>query len=302
MRAQLPSDQEAAELLEQLGVQPSDRETTLAARPDPTAHPELWSVLERKCDDLLAGMGVPPPGLGWPELPEDAGPVGRHLYVWTCLAILPHVRAYHADRDVPDDVSWASLAALGNELASARRLTGVGGLGASWGLPRTFAGVSYRLGRLAFDRQRPLPPGVEHPVLGSGQSGLNTHVPAGERLDPGLCDDSFARARSFFPGRFPEQVAGFGCHSWLMDDQLTAYLPPTSNILRFQRRFSHFNDQMQADWAPVQHLFHRRYDSPEVPPALLDELPQHTTLHRAIVAHLRGGGHWYNRTGWFSIS
>jgi hypothetical protein len=46
-------------------------------------------------------------------------------------------------------------------------------------------------------------------------------------------------------------------------------------------------------------VFHRRYDGLNVPTTLLDELPQQTTLQRAIVAHLRAGGHWHSRTGWF---
>ena len=33
----------------------------------------------------------------------------------------------------------------------------------------------------------------------------------------------------------------------------------------------------------------------------IDELPQRTTLERAIVAHLRAGKHWRNRTGWLRI-
>ena len=33
----------------------------------------------------------------------------------------------------------------------------------------------------------------------------------------------------------------------------------------------------------------------------LDELPQRTTLERAIVARLRDGGHWRSRTGWFDF-
>ncbi|WUJ72104.1 hypothetical protein OG809_02330 [Kribbella soli] len=51
-------------------------------------------------------------------------------------------------------------------------------------------------------------------------------------------------------------------------------------------------------WAPLERVFHRRYDGPVVPPSLLGELPQRTALERAIVAHLRRGGHWYSQTGW----
>lgn len=86
-----------------------------------------------------------------------------------------------------------------------------------------------------------------------------------------------------------------------MDQQLADYLPESSNIIRFQRRFTWFTDRERADWAPIEHLFRRRFDGPDVPPAMLDELPQDTTLQRAIVTHLRNGGHWFNQTGFFRI-
>lgn len=295
----LPDDAQVERLLERLGVEPTDRDTTLAARPDPDAHPELWWVLDRACHDMLATMGTPV-GAGLAALPAATGPVGRHLYVWLYLAMLPQVRRYHADRGVPDDISWDSLSALGDEMTSSRLVTGISGLDATWGLPLVFRGASYRLGRLTFERGQPMPAPSEHPLLGPDESSLGTHVPArGGRLDPGACDDSFAQAHEFFPRRFPEQVVAFDCHSWLMDDQLAVYLPETSNIIQFQRRFRLFTDCEPADWAPLEHLFHRRYEGSQVPTALLDELPQETTLQRAIITHLRSGGHWYNRTGWF---
>ena len=298
----LPTDREAAEMLDRLGVELPDRDSTIAARPDPNAHPALWWVLDRAYHDMLATMGEPPPGIGWPALPTTTGPVGRHLLVWLCLAVLPAVRRYHADHNVSEEISWTTLRGLGNEMATAREMTRVSGLGPSWGLPRNFGGTSLRLGRLWFDRERPRPNPSDHPVLGPGQSGLNTHIPGdGGPLDPDACDESFARAREFFPTRFPEQVVAFCCHSWLMDDQLASYLLESSNIIRFQRRFTRFTDHEQADWAVLGNLFRRTYEGPQVPAALLDELPERTTLQRAIVTHLRQGGHWYNRTGWFMV-
>ena len=34
-------------------------------------------------------------------------------------------------------------------------------------------------------------------------------------------------------------------------------------------------------------------------PVDLEDLPQRTSLERAFVQHLRAGGTWYARTGWF---
>ncbi|MFC7621332.1 acyltransferase domain-containing protein [Microlunatus sp. GCM10028923] len=296
-RLSVPDHETADRLLARLNTEPEDRATTLAARPDPDDDPELCWLLDRSARLLISRLGRRPPGNpAWAALP--GGPVARHLYVWVFLTVLPYVRDHHADLGLNDDESWASLGALGSALASDRRVNGRPGLDATWGLPMTFSGTGFRLGRLAYERQ-PRHTETGHPVLRPGESALNTHIPGNSGpLTPAACDASFDRALELARG-FPEQVAGFGCHSWLMDDQLAGYLPAGSNIIRFQRRFTAVNDRMRADWAPILHVFGRRFDGPVVPPALLDELPQRTSLERAVVGHLRDGGHWYNQTGWF---
>ncbi|TDC24072.1 acyltransferase domain-containing protein [Kribbella albertanoniae] len=283
----LPSNEVADDLCGRLAIEQVDRDSLLAARPDPALHPQLWQVLTRSHRQLLEQLGRRLPGNpAWAPLPDETGSVGRHVFVWAFLAVVPQVREYHSAIGLSDDESWDSLSALGEELASSRRLTGRAGLDATWGLPLVFSGVGFRLGRLAFERDL------------SGY--LNTHVPSStDPLTDAACDASFVRAAEVV-AQFPEQLAGFACHSWLMDTQLAQYLPPSSNIIRFQRRFTSFTDRTTADWAPLEHVFHRRFDGPDVPAALLDELPQRTTLERAIVTHLRHGGHWYNQTGKFT--
>jgi hypothetical protein len=297
----LPDARRADELLARMAVEPTDRATTLAARPDPEEQPELWWVLDRSYRLLLAQMGQRRRGNpGWAHLPLSTGSVGRHLFVWAFLAATGHVRDYHASIGLTDDESWASLSALGAELALSRLLTDVPGLDSSWGLPMIFSGVSFRLGRLAFDRQPRLLPGTDHPLFCAGESGLNVHIPGGGGpLTAEACDASFERALDLAE-QFPERVAGFGCHSWLMDAQLQDYLAEESNIIQFQRRFTVFNDRVRADWAPIEHIFHQTLPDPDTPPpAFLRELRQQTTLERAIVNHLQNGGHWHNQTGWF---
>jgi hypothetical protein len=34
----------------------------------------------------------------------------------------------------------------------------------------------------------------------------------------------------------------------------------------------------------------------------LDELPRRTSLERAVVDHLRSGGHWYGARGWLPLT
>jgi hypothetical protein len=298
----LPDDALAEQLLAAMAVDGADREATLTARPDERSHPELWWVLDRSFRLLLAQMGQRRAGNpGWAPLPETCGPIGRHLFVWAFLAVTPHVRDYHSSIGMTDDESRASLCALGGELASGRQLTGRPGLDATWGLPMVFTGVEFALGRLSFDRQPRQPNDTNHSVLRANESSLNTHIPGGHGpLTPAACDASFTRALEL-SDQFPEPVVGFCCHSWLMDPQLRDYLPASSNIVQFQRRFTHFTDREQADWAPIENVFHRRFDGPEVPPTVLSELPQRTSLQRAIVTHLQRGGHWYDETGWFRV-
>lgn len=295
----LPDTARAEQLMVSLTVKPEDRASTLAARPDAADEPTLWWLLNESFRVLLTQMGHRRPGNpGWAVLPDATGAMGRHLFVWAFLAAAPYVMDYHAAIGLTEEESWSTLGALGAELASSRELTGRPGLDSTWGLPMIFTGVSFRLGRLAFDRQPRQPPGAKHSFLRAGESGLNTHVPADPApLTPEACDASFRRALELSE-QLPEPVVGFGCHSWLMDTQLTRYLSEKSNIMRFQRRFSHFSDRERADWAPIEHVFHRRFDGPSVPEAFLDELPRDTSLQRGVVDHLRSGGHWYNQTGW----
>lgn len=297
---QLPGDDEAVHLMERLEVEPADQADTLAARLDPDEHPELWWVFERIYHEMLANMGrgEPVDGFkGWPAFPASTGPLGMHLYVWLFLAITPEVRRFHAARGIPDEISWASLDRFGQGLSVHRAMTGISGLGlwAQWGNPMCFRGADYQLGRLSFNRG-------ELSFLGRAHTHvLNVHVPPFGPVDADACDESLALARAFFPRHFPEEpVTFFILHSWLMDNQLASYLPESSNIVRFQRRFElvHTSELETSDNFILNYVFHRENDEPDISPALLDTLPQDTTLQRAFVAHLRSGRHWYERTGW----
>ncbi|MBM7788764.1 acyltransferase domain-containing protein [Tenggerimyces flavus] len=295
----LPAD--AGALLERLTVDPAARAEALAARPDPVAHPVLWAELERRYDEQLdaMGRGVPIDGwAGWPLIPADAGVVGRHLYVWLYLALVPHVRAFHAERGILDDVSWTALAELGDSLRSHLRLFGEHGVGgfSQWSLPLRFRGAEYALGRLAYNRVAI--------ALANGQCGfaLNVHIPASGPLDPTACDDSIERALEFAARHFPEEPLAFlTCSSWLMDPQLAEYLPETSNIVAFQRRFQlvpHLPkaDETRDDRDVLEYVFGR------MDPVPLEKLPRDTTLRRAYVTHLRAGRHWKSRTGYQALT
>ncbi len=295
----LPDDQEAEQLLRQLEVDPADRADTLAARPDPQRHPALWWILDRIFRHTIDSMGavVPIDGhSGWPALPASTGAVGRHLTVWAYLAVVPEVRRYHGARGIPEDISWASLM-LGDAMGAHRGVTGQSGLGlfdGLWGPPLQLRGAQYRrLGRLEYNR------GAISFSDGPCGYTIGVHIPGGTPLESAACEDSLNVAREFFSRHFPEEpIALFHCSSWLMDPQLAEYLPASSNIVQFQRRFQILplarGDEESARCERVrEYIFGGSGNSPD-----LDELPQDTTLQRAYVAHRRSGRYWHTRTGW----
>ena len=297
----LPDDAAAAELLKRLGV--PDPADTLAARPKRTTDPELWWVLDRLYQEMVATMGDPAPRdgfFGWPPIRDErGGPVARQLYVWLFLTVVPLVRRYHTDHGLPEDVSWDSLACLGSAMTAARRLSGRPGLDGVWSLPLAFRGALYPLGRLTFERIAPAPDGADFPPLPPGTCAIGTHIPDTGPLDPQACDASFAQARDFLAHHFADRPAAFICHSWLLDPQLAEYLPAESNLVRFQRRFTLKPNQFERNHNEIlQYVFGQQNQGPDVPEDVLTELPQDTTLQRAYVTHLRSGRHWYGRTGW----
>ncbi|MEU8348019.1 MULTISPECIES: acyltransferase domain-containing protein [unclassified Streptomyces] len=300
----LPSDAEAERLLDRLGVSPRDRDETLQARPDPSRHPELWRHLERCCHDVTShmGSGLPPHGYrGLPAMPTATDPVALHLYVWLHLAVLPETLRFHARHGIDPGTSWETLSSLGAALAEHRAVHGLGGIGrfGQWCPPLQLRGAEYRLGRLAFDRGR-----------GEGPDGtteflLHIHVPPGAPLSPDACGESLDRARLFFGRHFAgEPVGHFVCHSWLLDPQLTEYLPERSNIVRFLRRFELKplvpGEHDRADGDMLEHVFGRPGRDGPVGAELLAELPRDTALREAYVTHLRSGRHWHARTGWIA--
>ena len=111
-------------------------------------------------------------------------------------------------------------------------------------------------------------------------------------------------ARRSSPRISPEHPIDTGtCDSWLLDPQLAEYLPATSNIVAFQRRFT-LTDQppdeqvidgrTRGDRSVLEFVFR----SPGTP---LDRLPQRTALERAAVTHLKAGRHWTQRLGTLAL-
>ncbi len=295
----LPTPGELPALLVRLGVQPPDADAIIESCPSQTRTPEVWWLLERCSHRIVLDLGGFESLGRLPSLPPSLGALGRLFYAYVFLAALGDVRQWHHEHGIPDDISWATLADFGRNMAIYRRMFGVPGLDVQDWLTLHLRGVIYQLGRLQFNRSRiwydaatleRLGVGLRH-----GEPALGVHIPETGPLLPEACDESFRQARAFFSRYFPSDSYRVAtCTSWLLDDQLAEYLPPDANIVRFQRRFRLLPGGTEDDAAVFKFVFRR------VAPAL-DELPQRTTLERAVVSHLKAGHHWRSRTGWLEL-
>ncbi|MGH3098195.1 MAG: acyltransferase domain-containing protein, partial [Streptosporangiales bacterium] len=281
----LPAPDEAARQLVRMAVPEPDIERIVGALPDRGSQPALWWLLEREHHRIVRDMGGYVPMPGGPTLPYGLGDTARYFYVYVFLATVPAVRRFQESRGIPEDVAWATFTDLGEKVAIHRRKYGDGGMATQFWFLLHLRGVIYALGRLQFNLQRRSDPQgplhAEQPVLG-------THIPElGGPITPAACDDSLTRARPFFDRHFPEHGARVAvCTSWLLDPQLADYLPETSNIVSFMRRWSLLDEEPEPGDRSVLEFVFRRTDQP------IDQLPQSSTLERAVVAHLRAGRHW----------
>lgn len=300
--------EECARNLARLGCSEEDVADVLATMPSPSETPARWWLLERCYNQAVAGMGDPDaPRPSWPELPGGLGTAGRCFYLHLYCALVPKTLAWHRRRGIPEEISWATLADLGRHVAIHRRVKGTTGIDVPGWMTLHPRALIYEIGRLQYNLGR-IGVGYEAPLwldepaakaMGAGfrrgDPTLGLHIPEGSPLELGACKESLSRAASFFDSYFPvPKRRVVTCTSWLLDDQLTEYLSPESNIVRFQSLFSLAPGWIERDQDIFTFVF--RDTHPD-----LEHLPQRTTLERAAVGHVRAGRHWRVRTGWIDL-
>ncbi|MFI6348442.1 acyltransferase domain-containing protein [Streptomyces sp. NPDC050560] len=289
------TDAQLAARMDLLDVPERDRDTVLRTWPGHRVDGELWRAL-CACHRALFDDTVPPSRLPWPDAPARLGAHGRHFYVHLCLAALPRLLETHRRLGVDPRVTRDTVADVGAKMATYRLAHRTGGLDRQRWLVRHFRATLFRVGRLQFDRAvlaADAYGGAPPDGPADGEHVLELHIPGDGPLTPGLCDASLREGARFFATHFPgERHTQAVCRSWLLDEQLAALLPPTSNILGFQRRFTLFGASQPCDDAVLEFVFH-------APPGTADlaRLPRRTTLQRAVLTHLEGGGHFRQRCG-----
>lgn len=129
-------------------------------------------------------------------------------------------------------------------------------------------------------------------VLRRGDKILSVHIPAEDPLTVELCEEAYKRAREIFASCYPEfGFKAFCCFSWMLEKRLRLITGKESNITRFADKYTGF--PLLSGDACFSFLFHV-YDKPE-----LKDLPETTSMQRAVKKYLCEGGHFYAKGGVF---
>jgi hypothetical protein len=291
----LPPRSRASEVLGRLAVPLNDAAEILEGWPSEHWPTELLWLLERVVAVVRADIG----GTDWleagPPLPGQRGLAWKHFYVYAYLALLDGALKYHRQHGVPEAISWATFADLGRRLSIDWQADLAGRLTTLDWLSLHVRGAIYELGRLQFQRGHSRLEGLGGHLPRRGDLALALHIPESGPLTPQRCNEALRMASRFFPLHFPDEpYRVVTCDSWLLDPQLAQYLPPESNIIRFQRRFQLLPGLGDGNESVLRFVFHT-LTTP------LGDLPQRTTLERAVVSHLQAGRRWHTRAGWLAL-
>lgn len=287
-----------------LGLEHDDEDLVVMTFPDGDLDADRRWVLDRVRSAIAKGM----PGEG-PAVPllrrDELGVLGTLFPLHVLASAIPEVNRFHVEHGVPPDVTAATLDVRSVLSRTDADLPVVDTSG--WFLWR-YRGLLYQVQALrvipvrlgeAPDSEAFYRGADEHPRAPGhrrGDPALSIHIPARTTLGPDEVRSALDAMASAFATWFsPDGPPRIGtCGSWLLDPQLREYLDESSNIIRFQDLFTLFDDGRQTD-SIMQFVFP---DNPDTP---LDELPTESSLQRAIVSHLRRGGHWRSCNGWVPL-
>lgn len=198
------------------------------------------------------------------------------------LSWVPHMHAQYQSLGIPDSTFRDNLKDFTIWSHDDVSKTGQPGFSHWRWVARSLRMNIIRLGRLQFERTALSEDvSLEGAIYPTGTPVLAVHIPAGEPLEPAAALDAFAQAKAFFPRYLGAHYRLLHCHTWLLAPELNDLLPASSRILQFQRLFHVYahNDARQAE----ERVFGDVLDDPSL-------YPEHTSLQKALKAHLLSGG------------
>lgn len=217
---------------------------------------------------------------GLTALRDSLGEDPRGLKILTCcLRQALNVWETYEDLGISREIFNATMACFSRFVGEHMVSFGCYGFDRAWWTVRQLSTRLFRIGLLEYELKEE-----------AGAIGL--HIPSGARLRQEALRSSYLEARALIARCFPRYAqADISCGSWLLSPTLEKLLPPDSNILRFQRSFR-LVPQGTGD-SYLLWVF-RRMDLPT------EQLPEDTSLQRALKAYLLSGGIWEEARGTLS--
>jgi hypothetical protein len=266
-----------------------------------------WSsLLAAGCTMVLRDRGnVDAPIPIWSDL-RDEGVEGRLFYFYLFALCVDEAVAYLRQRGTPEPVIGATVNILAQHSATYERKWGNLGVEAGWWMlivlrellqigSLEFHLVTLGVGTLApewYDEPTAVALG---PGFRRGDASLGLHIPQDADLSPEALDRTFYDARTILGRLWPASRRRLAtCRSWIMDDRLVTQLRPDSNLVNFQQRFELVPGWVEDDEDVLDFVF-------RLPGKDISDLPQKTSLERAVIAVLENGDHWHTRSGWFDF-
>ena len=124
---------------------------------------------------------------------------------------------------------------------------------------------------------------------------VRIHIPRKGAFDRQTILDSYRRAKEIFRTSYPDMpFVAFFCSSWLMSPDLPDILKPESNILGFQDTFTHIPFSSSG-----RLVFSFLFPGCAGDPALYSQLPEDTSLQRAVKQRYLAGDFIRDGAGFF---
>lgn len=121
---------------------------------------------------------------------------------------------------------------------------------------------------------------------------ISIHIPSGGSLDFDQNTSDLKRAEKIVTSCFGEFKL-FYCNSWLLDPTIKTVMGKPTNMVRFADRFTRF--PVKSDGTSVFSYLYNTTDTENI-----DDLPENTTMQKAIKKHLLAGGRILNYQGVFA--
>jgi len=213
---------------------------------------------------------------------------GVHMYTIDLLfliKLMPLLKAHYMEKAYPMECYEGFANNLRSYLIDCKNHFDVWGTSIGWWLVAFFKLKCFTIGRHQYKpKVFKETKGSEAFPLPAGQPYLDIHVPPEGPLTPELCQASYKAAADFFRKYFGYTDVIVTAATWLLSPDLEDMLPPHSNILSWAHDYTLLEVHEDKDY----HTMHYYFNLSTLPEDFND-LPENSSLQRAVKAHLLAG-------------